>query len=89
MTLLTIGLGDFSPQSNVGRGLLFPFAIGGILMVGLVVGSIRSLVLERGQEKMAARITEKRRETAVNNVDERKQTIKISWYVLIAAIARP
>ncbi|UJO25095.1 Outward-rectifier potassium channel TOK1 [Fulvia fulva] len=79
VTLLTIGLGDFSPQSNVGRGLLFPFAIGGILMVGLVVGSIRSLVLERGQEKMAARITEKRRETAVNNVDERKQTIKISW----------
>nr|ABU23834.1 potassium channel [Dothistroma septosporum] len=81
VTLLTIGLGDFSPETNVGRGLLFPFAIGGILMVGLVIGSIRSLVLERGQEKMAARITEKRRETAVNNVDERKQTIKISWYV--------
>ncbi|EME39039.1 hypothetical protein DOTSEDRAFT_75659 [Dothistroma septosporum NZE10] len=79
VTLLTIGLGDFSPETNVGRGLLFPFAIGGILMVGLVIGSIRSLVLERGQEKMAARITEKRRETAVNNVDERKQTIKISW----------
>ncbi|KXS99109.1 hypothetical protein AC578_3518 [Pseudocercospora eumusae] len=29
---------------------------------------------------MAARITEKRRESAINNVDERRQTIKISWF---------
>ena len=41
ITLLTVGLGDYSPASKVGRGLLFPFAIGGILMVGLLVGSIR------------------------------------------------
>lgn len=68
VTLLTVGLGDFSPQTNIGRGLMFPFAIGGILIVGLVIGSIRSLVLERGQEKLGARITEKRRSTAVHNV---------------------
>ncbi|CAK3782125.1 related to potassium channel [Lecanosticta acicola] len=80
VTLLTVGLGDYSPQTTVGRGLLFPFAIGGILIVGLVVGSIRSLVLERGKEKIAARITEKRRENAVHNVDKRKQTVKISWF---------
>lgn len=79
VTLLTVGLGDYSPSTNVGRGLLFPFAIGGILIVGLVVGSIRSLVLERGKEKMEARVTEKRRSEAVHNVDERKQTIRISW----------
>lgn len=79
VTLLTVGFGDFSPATRVGRGLLFPFAIGGILMVGLVVGSIRSLVLERGKEKLSARITEKRRYAAVHNVDSRKQTIKISW----------
>ena len=48
-------------------------------MVGLVVGSIRSLALERGHEKMAARIVEKRRSDAVHNVDARRQTIKISW----------
>ncbi|WPH01499.1 putative potassium channel isoform 2A [Acrodontium crateriforme] len=79
VTLLTVGLGDFSPQTKMGRGLLFPFAIGGILIVGLVIGSIRSLVLERGKEKLGARITEKRRFTAVHNVDECKQTIRISW----------
>ncbi|KAK5111913.1 hypothetical protein LTR62_004645 [Meristemomyces frigidus] len=80
VTLLTVGLGDYSPATNVGRGLLFPFAIGGILMVGLVIGSIRSLVLERGKEKLGARITEKHRSAAIHNVDERRQTIRISWF---------
>ena len=80
VTLLTVGLGDFSPSTRVGRGLLFPFAIGGILIVGLVIGSIRSLILERGKEKMGARIVEKRRSKAVRNVDEHKQTIKISMF---------
>ena len=78
-TLLTVGLGDYAPASTLGRGLLFPFAIGGILMVGLVVGSIRSLILERGKQKISARIVEKRRSNAVHNVDKRRQTIKISF----------
>ena len=80
VTLLTVGTGDYHPGTRVGRGLLFPFAIGGILMVGLVIGSIRSLILERGKEKLAARIVEKRRERAVRNVDDHKQTIKISLF---------
>ncbi|KAK5113187.1 hypothetical protein LTR85_011005 [Meristemomyces frigidus] len=80
VTLLTVGLGDYSPATTVGRGLLFPFALGGILMVGMVIGSIRSLVLDRGKEKMSARITEKRRHQAVHNVDDRKQTIRVSWF---------
>jgi potassium channel subfamily K len=80
VTLLTIGMGDYSPHTAVGRGLIIPFAICGVLMVGLVVGSIRSLVLEHGKEKMVARIIEKRRESAVHNVDGRKQTIKVSWF---------
>ena len=80
VTLLTIGFGDYAPVTPLGRGLLIPFAIGGVLVVGLVVGSIRSLVLERGKEKMSARIIEKRRRNAVHNVDSRKETIKISMF---------
>jgi len=80
ITLLTIGFGDFAPATNVGRGLFIPFAFGGILIVGLVIGSIRSLVLERGEEKLSARIVEKRRHAAVHGVDERKQTIRISVF---------
>jgi len=79
VTILTVGFGDYTPTTTLARGLLFPFAIGGILILGLVIGSIRSLVLERGREKMAARIVEKRRKSAIQNVDDRKQTIKIGW----------
>ena len=80
VTLLTVGTGDYHPATPFGRGLLFPFSIGGILMIGLVIGSIRSLILERGKEKMAARIVEKKRERAVRNVDDHKQTIRISIF---------
>ncbi|KAJ7581103.1 hypothetical protein C8J56DRAFT_1006152 [Mycena floridula] len=56
-TLLTIGLGsDFPLTTNLGKGLLIPFAVGGIMMIGLVIGSIRGLVLER------AKITVKKRQ---------------------------
>lgn len=78
VTLLTVGLGEYSPSTSLGKGLLFPFAIGGILMIGLVVGSIRSLVLDRGKEKLSLRIVEKKRSKATHNVDERRQTIRIS-----------
>lgn len=68
-TSLTIGIGaDYVPTTHLGRGLLFPFAIGGITILGLVVGSIRSLVLERGKKKMAARITEKTRAKLVRDI---------------------
>ncbi|KAI9640725.1 hypothetical protein NHQ30_011034 [Ciborinia camelliae] len=60
-TLLTVGIGDYAPMTHLGRGLLFPFAIGGIIILGLVIGSIRSLVLERGKVKLGARMVEKER----------------------------
>ncbi|KAK5163322.1 uncharacterized protein LTR77_010695 [Saxophila tyrrhenica] len=83
VTLLTVGLGDYHPTKALTRGLMFPFAFGGILMVGLVVGSIRSLILERGKEKLSARIVEKKRFYAVHNVDNRKQTIKVSMFAKV------
>ncbi|KAJ5798009.1 uncharacterized protein N7503_007305 [Penicillium pulvis] len=52
-TLLTIGVGNFAPATHLGRGLLFPYAVGGILVLGLIISSIRTLMLERGRQKMA------------------------------------
>ena len=60
-TLLTVGIGDYAPSTHLGRGLLFPYAIGGIIILGLVIGSIRTLVLERGKKKIGSRIVEKQR----------------------------
>jgi potassium channel subfamily K len=82
-TLLTIGIGSpLTPQTTLGRGLLFPFAIGGIVMIGLVIGSIRSLVIQRGKEKMQARFVEKKRQKSIRSIDPtgNGNTIKISWF---------
>ncbi len=70
-TLLTIGIGDdYTPSTHLGRGLLFPFAIGGIIILGLVVGSVRSLVLERTKKKLSARMTEKTRRRVLNRIQK-------------------
>ncbi|KUJ12293.1 voltage-gated potassium channel [Mollisia scopiformis] len=73
-TLLTVGIGDYSPATHLGRGLLFPFAIGGIIILGLVIGSIRSLVLERGKVKMGARMVEKERQRLLKKLQKKNKT---------------
>jgi len=73
-TLLTVGIGDFSPATHTGRALLFPFAIGGIIILGLVIGSIRSLVLDRGKVKLGARIIEKERRRFLSHIDKNSDT---------------
>jgi potassium channel subfamily K len=61
-TLLTIGLGsDFPLENQVAQGLLIPYAVGGIIMIGLVVGSVRGLFLERGKNKVRRRAIFKER----------------------------
>ncbi|KPI44668.1 Outward-rectifier potassium channel TOK1 [Cyphellophora attinorum] len=68
-TSLTIGVGGtFVPKTHTGRSLLFFFALGGVVILGLLVGSIRSLVLDRGKEKIEARMTEKARQRLVHRV---------------------
>ncbi|KAK6511749.1 Potassium channel [Arthrobotrys musiformis] len=64
-TFLTIGLGDFTLTTKAGRALLFPYATVGIVTVGLIVSSIRGLVLERGKRRVTRRLLEKQREVIV------------------------
>ena len=68
-TLLTVGIGDIAPLTHLGRSLLFPYAIGGIVILGLVIGSIRSLVLDRGKKKIDSRMLEKKRERFVKKME--------------------
>jgi potassium channel subfamily K len=56
-TLLTIGIGNFVPVTHLGRGLLFPYAVGGIVILGLIISSIRTLMLEHGRQKIADLLT--------------------------------
>lgn len=72
-TCLTVGIGDYSPSTHLGRSLLFPYAIGGIVSLGLVVGSIRSMVLDRGKKKLSARMTEKTRKSILKRITAMKE----------------
>jgi potassium channel subfamily K, other eukaryote len=76
-TLLTIGIGDdYTPETHLGRGLLFPFALGGIVILGLLVGSIRSLLLDRTKKKLSARMTEKIRRRVLQRVEDAQKKTK-------------
>ncbi|KAI1178367.1 hypothetical protein F4777DRAFT_538466 [Nemania sp. FL0916] len=61
VTLFTVGLGDLSLNTQLGRGLMIPYALIGITTLGLVIGSIRSLMLDRGKERLNLRLLEKKR----------------------------
>ncbi|MCJ1418740.1 Potassium channel [Xylographa parallela] len=77
VTILTIGFGDFSPKTHLGRSLLFPMAVGGILFLGLIIASIRTLVLERGTKKVTVRMLEKARQKALKKGDLSSGTIQV------------
>ena len=73
-TLLTIGLGtDFPLTTVLARLLLIPYAAFGITLVGLVVSSVRGLVLERAKAKVARRHLGKERERWRKNIEERSR----------------
>lgn len=87
-TLLTVGIGDIAPTSDLGRGLLFPYAIGGIIILGLVIGSIRSLVLERGKAKLGARMVEKERRMILKKMQRKKAHILVPIHNEDAVLSR-
>ncbi|KFY12253.1 hypothetical protein V492_03994 [Pseudogymnoascus sp. VKM F-4246] len=49
-TILTIGFGDLTPETKAGRGFIFPYAAGGIIILGLLVNSIQKFVKDLGHD---------------------------------------
>ncbi|KAH9907500.1 hypothetical protein F4778DRAFT_769001 [Xylariomycetidae sp. FL2044] len=71
VTLFTVGYGDFYPVTNLGRGLFIPYSLVGIITLGLVIGSIRSLMLDRGKRRMDARMLERKRRKFIRQIRRR------------------
>lgn len=61
MTLLTIGFGDFVATTDTGRGLVFPYTVGGTIILGLMVSSIHKFAQELSKEKVVKKHVETRR----------------------------
>lgn len=61
VTILTVGFGDLYPASNTGRGLVFPYSVGGIIMLGLVISSITKFAAELGVDNVLQKHVEKSR----------------------------
>lgn len=54
--------------------------IGGILFVGLIIGSIRTLVLQGGSTKVSRRTLEKARQRALQSLDHESGTIRVGLF---------
>lgn len=61
VTILTIGFGDFKPETHLGRALLFPYAVFGVFILFLVVYCITRVVLERGASMWEIRLRDEAR----------------------------
>ncbi len=68
VTLFTVGFGDIYPTTTLSRSLLIPYALVGIISLGLVIGSIRSLVLDRRKLRHSARIIENKRRRTIRRM---------------------
>ncbi|KAK5987725.1 Outward-rectifier potassium channel TOK1-like protein [Cladobotryum mycophilum] len=68
VTLFTVGFGDLAASTTLGRALLFPYALIGVISLGLVISSIRSMIIERGKRRLDARMEEKNRRRTVKTI---------------------
>ncbi|KAH7109404.1 hypothetical protein B0J13DRAFT_314906 [Dactylonectria estremocensis] len=68
VTLFTVGFGDYYPTTTLGRALLIPYALIGIITLGLVISSVRSLILDRGRRCIAARMTDRKRRKMIRTI---------------------
>lgn len=58
ITLTTIGYGDFSPKTSLGKLFTIPYAIMGIGILGAVINTLNQRRAERFKERRAARLGE-------------------------------
>ena len=61
VTVLTIGFGDFYATDDLGRGLVFPYSVGGTIILGLMVSSIHKFAGELSKDKVLRKHVESRR----------------------------
>lgn len=94
VTILTVGFGDFFPLNDLARGLVFPYSVVGIIILGLIVGSIRQFARDLGHDKIVKTHVEKRRQQTIERsvsspmeLRERRSKMKSSTFSQLPAIS--
>lgn len=65
VTILTVGFGDLYPTTDLGRGIVFPYSVGGIVTLALIVSSIYKFVRELGEQNIVQKHIERMRKSTV------------------------
>lgn len=65
VTILTVGFGDLYATNDLARGLVFPYSVGGIIILGLMVSSIHRFAGELGQDKIVGKHVDRKRRRTV------------------------
>jgi potassium channel subfamily K len=65
VTILTLGFGDVTPKTPVARGLVLPYAVIGIIILGLVVGSINGIIRDLQDTNVMRKHIERKREVTI------------------------
>ncbi|PTU17768.1 hypothetical protein P175DRAFT_0465895 [Aspergillus ochraceoroseus IBT 24754] len=73
VTILTLGFGDITNQGNVGKGIVFPYAVIGMVMLGLVVSSMHRFVQEIHYDNVIMKHIERKRQAAVKRSESTTQ----------------
>ena len=82
VTILTIGFGDYSPKDALGRGLVFPYSIGGTIILGLIVSSIHKFAGELSKANLLRKRVENQRiktlsrTVTISEEDEKKEWLE-------------
>jgi potassium channel subfamily K len=65
VTILTVGFGDIVPTTDVGRGIVFPYSVGGIITLALIVSSLYKAIREISGEKVVQKHVDRMRTKAL------------------------
>ncbi|KAF2004568.1 voltage-gated potassium channel [Amniculicola lignicola CBS 123094] len=94
VTILTIGFGDLYPTTDLSRGLVFPYSVGGIIILGLVISSIYKFMRQLNEENVVKVRLERARErcasrTVTNSFDLREREKELHHLVRRRDLAKP
>jgi potassium channel subfamily K len=73
VTILTLGFGDITSPDPVARGLIFPYAVIGMVMLGLVVSSIHRFAQEIHRDNVVMNHIKRKRKAAVRRSESQSQ----------------